>query len=223
MQHIATHSNTLQHIRTNYNTLHQTATHNLKTKNIIFEGLMSFYWAKKEREKGHDEDSSPCNTLQHTATHCNTLQNTATHCNTLQHTATHCNILQHTAAHCNTLQHTANYYITLQHLALPCNRLSLLDPREVPKIIQGIWSCHMARPKCSSVQVWSNHFDSENNRFTNPVFWRAAFGRMADRTARAKCRQNIRHVLSASIAQAFVFKLSRENKFKIRIVYSKWL
>jgi len=34
---------------------------------------------------------SPCNTLQHTATHYNTLQHTATHCNTLQHTATHCN------------------------------------------------------------------------------------------------------------------------------------
>jgi len=29
---------------------------------------------------------TPCNTLQHTATHCNTLQHTATHCNTLQHT-----------------------------------------------------------------------------------------------------------------------------------------
>ena len=42
---------------------------------------------------------SPCNTLQHTATHCLTLQHTATH-----DTATHC-ALQHTATHCNTLQH----------------------------------------------------------------------------------------------------------------------
>ena len=45
--------------------------------------------------------ATPCNILQHNATHCN--------CNTLQHTATHCN--------CNTLQHTATHYNPLQHTA----------------------------------------------------------------------------------------------------------
>jgi len=137
----ATHCNTLQHTATHCNTLQ------------------------------HIETATHCNTLQHTATHCNTLQHTATHCNTLLHTAAHCSTLKHTAAHCSTLQHTANYYITLQHLALPCNRLSLLEPKVVPKILQGIWSCHMARPKRSWVQVWSNCFDSVSYRFTKPVFW----------------------------------------------------
>jgi len=63
------------------------------------------------------QDTTHCNTLQHTATHCNTLQHTATHCNTLQRIATHCNTLQRTATHCNTLQHTATHCNTLQHTA----------------------------------------------------------------------------------------------------------
>jgi len=35
-------------------------------------------------------------------------------------------------------------------------------------------------------------------------------GEMAGRTTRAKCRQNIMQVLSASIEQGFVFKLRRK-------------
>jgi len=68
---------------------------------------------------------TPCNTLQHPATHCNTLQHPATHCNTLQQASdtawtsagslpppsiVKCVevalqwavALQHTATHCNT-------------------------------------------------------------------------------------------------------------------------
>jgi len=95
--------------------------------------------------------ATPCNTLQHTATHTATHRNirqhrcwacnlwishscsrAETHCNTLQHTATHCN------THCNALQHTATQVLspqlvdlsqlkqswhTLQHTATPCNTL----------------------------------------------------------------------------------------------------
>jgi len=43
---------------------------------------------------------------------------------------------------------------------------------------------------------------------------------MAGRTARAKCRQHIKHDGGASGAQAFVFEL-RENIFKLRELYSK--
>jgi len=39
-------------------------------------------------------------------------------------------------------------------------------------------------------------------------------GKLAGRTARANCRQHVRHILSASIAQAFVFELG-QNKFKL--------
>jgi len=38
--------------------------------------------------------------------------------------------------------------------------------------------------------------------------------------ADAKCRQKIRHVLSASIAQAFVFNLG-EKRFKLGTLYSR--
>ena len=82
--------------------------------------------------------ATPCNTLQHTAshchspqcfplyqyqypamlqqhtatTHCDTLRDTAGRFNTLQptqHTTTHRNTLQHSATLCNTLQHTATH------------------------------------------------------------------------------------------------------------------
>ena len=78
----------------------------------------------------HVTNATPCNTLQHTATHCNIrvreyrsaavmesftchesnkLQQAASRCNTLQHTATHYTTLQHTATHCNTLQPTKSH------------------------------------------------------------------------------------------------------------------
>jgi len=48
--------------------------------------------------------ATPCNTMQHIATHCIALQHTATHCNTMQHIATHRIALQHTATHCKELR-----------------------------------------------------------------------------------------------------------------------
>ena len=45
--------------------------------------------------------------------------------------------------------------------------------------------------------------------------WQAAAG-----LTRTKCKQNKRHILSASIAQAFVIELG-ENKLKLRELYSK--
>jgi len=46
---------------------------------------------------------------------------------------------------------------------------------------------------------------------------------MAGRTALAKYRQNIQHVLGASIAEAFVFTELREKRFKLQTLYSRKL
>ena len=69
--------------------------------------------------------ATPCNTLQHPATHCNT------HCHTLQHmfrivsyehtTCMHCNTLQHSATHCNTLLRTPTYTATHVSHRLVCS------------------------------------------------------------------------------------------------------
>ena len=56
--------------------------------------------------------------------------------------------------------------------------------------------------------------------FTIAVVCCAAMGGMAGMTARAKCRQHIRHVWTASIAQAFVFELG-ENRFELGELYTK--
>jgi len=47
-------------------------------------------------------------------------------------------------------------------------------------------------------------------------------GEMASRTSRVECSlgKHIRHVLSDSIKQAFVFDLA-ENRFKVKELYSK--
>jgi len=50
--------------------------------------------------------------------------------------------------------------------------------------------------------------------FTKPVVWCAAMQRMAGRTDTAGCRHHTNHVLSASIAQAFVFELGKKS-FKL--------
>jgi len=49
-------------------------------------------------------------------------------------------------------------------------------------------------------------------RFTRPVVWCAAMGEMAGRTARDKCRQNIMHVWSASIALQSLLYRSQGRK-----------
>ena len=73
-----------------------------------------------------EHPASPCNTLQHSATHCNTLL-----CSTLQHTAT-CKYGdgRHTATLCNTLQNSA----TLQHTATQCNTLQYYCNTQLPAI-----------------------------------------------------------------------------------------
>jgi hypothetical protein len=52
----------------------------------------------------HMEESTHCNTLQHTAAHCNTIH-ASYHIWRSQHTATHYDTLQHTTTRCSTLQH----------------------------------------------------------------------------------------------------------------------
>jgi len=47
-------------------------------------------------------------------------------------------------------------------------------------------------------------------------------GEMGSRTAGAKCMQNIKHVLSIAIAQAFEIK-AMETSFKLSLLYSKKL
>jgi len=67
--------------------------------------------------------ASPCNTLQHAATHCNTQQHAATHYNKLPHISTQCNTMQQAATRCNTPQHVATRCNTLQRTATHCNTL----------------------------------------------------------------------------------------------------
>ena len=74
----------------------------------------------------------------------------------------------------------------------------------------------------TQVQIWSYYFDSVGVRFTKPDVSCGAMGEMVGRTALAKCRQNIMHVLRTSFAQAFVFKL-REKGFKLKTLYSRKL
>ena len=95
LQHTATHCN-IPHISWGHSrTSSPTETSNISSiymqhNQPVLKSFHDFYatqptcWSLPYREV-----YSPCNTLQHTATHCNTLQHTATHCNTLQHTTTH--------------------------------------------------------------------------------------------------------------------------------------
>jgi len=68
----------------------------------------------------------------------------------------------------------------------------------------------------------SSPFQFGTVRFIKPVVWCAAMGELAGRTARTKRRQNIMHVLSASISQAFVLKL-REKQVKLGTLCSRKL
>ena len=98
-------------------------THSYMTESVPSRMTHSYMHDIRWCKWGGTNETTHCNTLQHTATHCNTLQRTATHCNTLQRTATHCNTLQRTATQCNTLQRTATHCNTLQHTATHCNTL----------------------------------------------------------------------------------------------------
>jgi len=118
LTHSATHCITRQHTTTHLqHTCNTLATHRhnyVSRKRITSISSSLAHTVKALRVLGIQ---TPCNTLQHAATHCNTLQHAATRCNTLQHAATRCNTLQHAATHCNTqdidfqsnsLAHTVN-------------------------------------------------------------------------------------------------------------------
>jgi len=64
--------------------------------------------------------------------------------------------------------------------------------KAVPKILQWIWSSYIARPKLSSVQIWSDSFERirKNTRFVNRttkriVWWAAVGGWQAGWTFRS--------------------------------------
>ena len=108
---------------------------------------------------------TPCNTLQHTATHCNALQHTATHCSTLQRTATHCNTLQHIVTSNDSIRAWREWISTLR-VSSRGNEYECREPNALCSIICDMcvtWLIHNATWLTHSV-AWLVSMDFARKR-----------------------------------------------------------